>query len=182
MPKLLDLDRDKFLDEIKSNWDKHKDPTKTKDLIQYMLDNAFSKKSKGSLEALSKDKLRAIILNGDEEQTQSVKSSESKSFASGLIDFLEEFKIEIHKKSLNPFVKKQFTKQIDKQAEKIEDEKIFEKLGWFGFGFMGVLFVLDMVFANGYKDTIVKFKEFRDRKKNKVDSNTLEAEIVEKAS
>lgn len=182
MPNLTELERDKFLDEIKSNWSKWKTPTKTKDLIEYMINNAFSKKSKGTLEKLTKEQLRNIILNGDEEQPQSVKSSESKSFASGLIDFLEEFKIEIHKKSLNPFVKKQFTKQIDKQAEKIEDEKIFEKLGWVGFGFMGVLFVLDMVFANGYKDTITKFKEFRARRNGEQDSNTLEAEIVEKAS
>lgn len=172
MAKLTELDREQFLDEVKENWSKWKNPTKAHELVKYMIDNAFTKKAKGTLEAMTKEQLKEIILNGDEESVTEAKKSSGAGLGSEIVSFLEEAKIEIHKKSFNPFVKKQIIKQIDKQAEKIEDESTFEKMGIFALVFFGILLLLEMVFENGFKDIIKKFKEYRERK-------TLEAEIVE---
>ncbi len=162
MAKLIELQRDEFLTEISDNWSKWKAPTTVKELVKYMQDNAFSKKAVGTLEKLTKEQLRNIILNGDDETvTEEKKSVKSAGLGADIVDFLEEMKIEIHKQSFNPFVRKQIIKQIDKQAEKIEDESIFDKLGVFSMVVFGVLLVLEMLLPNGFKDIVKKYKEYK---------------------
>lgn len=178
MAKLIDLEREEFLHEVTENWSKWEKPTTIKELAQYMIDNAFTKKAIGTLEKTPKKLLRDIIINGDEESVtdQAKKSSGGVGFGAELVDFLEDAKLFIHKKSFHPFIKKHTIRQINKQASKIEDESIFNKLGVAGLVFFGVLTVLELILPNGFKDIWSKFKEFREnRKKNK----TLEAELVE---
>lgn len=177
--KVIEFEREQFLNEVTDNWDKWKNGTKVKEFAEYMVQHAFTKKSIGTLESMTKDELRKIIINGDQETLPGASQSTSRDgFGNNLIGFLEEFKIELHKKALNPFVKKQSIKIIDKQIEKVEDDAVVEKFGYFGMAFVFLLFVLDMALPNGYKDTIKKFKEFRAKRKQKRDKNTIEAEVV----
>ena len=169
MAKLIELERDKFLEEVTSNWSKWKNPTTVKDLAKYMQDNAFTKKANSTLIKLSKEELREIILNGDDDTPGENKkvTSPGVGLGSEIIEFLEEAKIEVHKKAFNPFVKKQIIKQIDKQAERIEDVSIFDKLGVASMIFFSILLVFEMIFANGFKDIIKKLKEYKQTREAK---------------
>lgn len=170
MSKLIELPRAEFLHEITENWSKWEKPTTIKELAQYMVDNAFTKKAIGTLEKTPKKQLREIIIKGDEDVTHQDKKSPG-GLGGEVMDFLDDVKIEMHKKNIHPTIKKQIIKQIDKQAEKVEDDSIFDKLGIFSLVVLGIMLVLEMVFPNGFKDTIKKYKEFKNKK-------TLDAEVV----
>lgn len=166
MSKLIELERDKFLDEVKSNWSKWKNPTTLKELYTYMIEKSFTKRAEGTLKGLSKDKLRDIILNGDTEDKEEKKAPTptNVNFGTEAVDFLEDVKHDIHKEKFNPFVKKMIIKQIDKYSSKIEDNSILEKMGYIGLVIAFILLVLEMVFKYGYKDLRKKIKEFKEKK------------------
>lgn len=175
MAKLTELEREEFLNEVKENWTKWKNPTKVHELIKYMIDNAFTKKAESTLTSLSKEQLKDIILNGDEESGPGESQNTKSGLGAELIDFLEEAKLEIHKNSFNKFVKKHSIKLIDKLAEKVDDS-IIDKLGVFSMVLMALLLFLELLFKNGFKDVFKKLKELREKRKG---AKTLDAEVVE---
>ena len=48
MAKLIELEREEFLHEVTESWSKWEKSTTIKDLSQYMVDKAFTKKSHGN--------------------------------------------------------------------------------------------------------------------------------------
>jgi hypothetical protein len=164
MSKLLELDRDKFIKEITDNWEKHKDKTRVKDLAKYLVDNSFTQRALGTLEYIPKDQLRDIVLYGDELDKET-----KESFGKEVMEFLEDIKKDIHDSGFAPWIKKQMIKQIDKQAEKIENNNFLEKFGMFGLIIMGIFTLLEMLFKNGYKDVRGKIKEFKEKRALKIE-------------
>lgn len=168
MGKLIELEREEFLNEVTENWSKWKKSTTANELIGYMINNAFTKKTEATLKGISKEDLMKIIVNGDEVGSEAKSSPTSKNLGADFVEFFEDIKIDIHKVAFTPFVKKMIIKQIDKLSEKFEDINILDKMGYAGVVISFIFFILEMVFKQGYKGLrpwIKEFKEKRDAKK-----------------
>jgi hypothetical protein len=169
MKKLLELPREEFIKEVTDNFDTYKKTT-VKQFAKYMVENALTKKSEGTLSKLSRKDIRDIIINGDSED-KDIPSSIDKGLGAEIMEFLEDIKNDLHERRFNPFVKKTAIKQIDKHMEKIEDESIFDKLPYVGAIIVFVLIVLEMLFKNGYKDISKKLKELRAKRQEVLDDS-----------
>lgn len=164
MDKLTDYEREDFIKEITDNWDKWKAQTNRDELAQYIIDKAFTSKSLSSLK-IAKDKLREIVIKGEEQVKEELKNSPTPlSIGNDVMGFLEDIKQDMHKEKFNVFVKKFATSQINKISEKITNENLLNNLGFAGGVIAFILVILELAFKHGYKDLRTKVKELRSKK------------------
>lgn len=170
--KLLGLDREEFLEEITNNWEKHKVPTKRDELAQYMIDKAFTIKAFSTLKVMSKDNLRLICIEGEEEAKEIIKDSPtSPNIGAGVMDFLEGIREDIHKEKFSIWIKKFAINRIDKMVGKIKNPEMLDKLGIIGDILAFVFVLLELLLKHGYKDIRTKIKEFREKKQSSADAS-----------
>lgn len=144
----IQLSREEFLHEIKSNYNDFKDKYTIKKIAQFLVDNGFTQKSFGTLSTMSKDNLLRIALHGEEPQKETKKQDlETDSLASTIIDSFDKAKHEIHGTGLNKLVKQWATKTTENLLNKVSPEHI-AKVGIFGSVAVYGLLIIDLIFKD----------------------------------
>jgi len=127
------------LDQLREDLTKKRASTKGKYKQEHFVlivdKNNLSKKALGTIESYTKDQLIDLILKGDEESSpRDPKKNTNVSLSKSIIDTAESFKVNVHGSPLNPFIKDQGSKAINKAIEKLNDhdEDMVENMGTVG--------------------------------------------------
>lgn len=158
---LLQMDKETFITSLKSDAAWLKENT-IKHIAEALKHFNLSEKTISTLEGYSKPNLKKELENYEKPLSPVTiqKTSSKNGGASVLVSLLNDLKLLIHSKELNPKVKEWAELAIDKLIAKVDDKEKLENMGTFGY--------YAIVIAT-FLDTILDFEKIREKIQQKIE-------------
>jgi len=170
----MEVDIDKLRDDLSKRYLNTIKKFTAIQLSSIIVANGLSKKSNGTLEAMSKKDLAEIIKNGDKEP-QPAKSkiapTPDTDLSTDILDIANSLKKSLHDKPLTNFTQEQGKKALDQITEKVNeiDESYVDKASWLSIG-VGLLSIgVDVALGN--ENIKNKVKEYMTPQENKIQND-----------